>query len=340
MRSERFSGQTGVPGEERGMVSEGRGRRMNRYWLATGSAIGGLILAMGVAPAAAQSNVEGRVGRLESEMRAVQRKVFPNGGAAMVEPQISPQTAATVPAGSPATSPVTDLNNRVVALEQQMATMTGQIEQTQYRLRQIEDQFAAFKKATDARLATAPRDVDAAGVTVPSAPRAEAAEAATGRPAARGGELTAPDEAQARSPGATGVEKPSTGDAAEDAYVYGYRLYTAKKYPEAEAQFKQVVASYPKHRRASYAQNLLGRSYLDEGKPSLASIAFYDNYKKFPEGERAADSLYYLGQSLTRLNKPADACKVYGELTDVYGDKISAGMKADVAKARVTAKCK
>jgi TolA-binding protein len=143
-----------------------------------------------------------------------------------------------------------------------------------------------------------------------------------------------------RSTRAASVDKPDTGDAAEDAYTYGFRLYTAKMYPEAEAQLKQVVAIYPRHRRASFAQNLLGRSYLDEGKPSLASIAFYDNYKKFPEGERAPDSLYYLGQSLTKLNKPADACKVYGELTDVYGDKISAGMKADVAKARVAAKCK
>ncbi len=332
------------------MMIEGRGRRMNRLWLGTGCALGAMMLAAGVAPATAQSNVEGRVGRLESEMRAVQRKVFPNGNAAMVEPQISPETSVAVPAGTPATSPVTDLSNRVVALEQQMATMTGQIEQTQYRLRQIEDQFAAYKKVTDAKLAGqaagAPRDVDAAGVTVPSAPRAAAAEAASGKPVARGGGVLTPPDDAAPARGSTasgsvaGIEKPSTGDAGEDAYVYGYRLFAAKKYPEAEAQLKQVVATYPKHRRASYAQNLLGRSYLDEGKPSLASIAFYDNYKKFPEGERAPESLYYLGQSLTKLNKPADACKVYGELTDVYGDKISASMKADIAKARVTAKCK
>ena len=103
---------------------------------------------------------------------------------------------------------------------------------------------------------------------------------------------------------------------------------------------KKVVADYPKSRRASYAQNLIGRAYLDDGKPSLASIAFYDNYKKFPDGERAPDSLYYLGSALVKLDKAADACKVYGELVDVYGATISAKMKADVAKARVAAKCK
>lgn len=306
---------------------------MNRLWLGAGSA-----LVMVATPALAQSNVEGRVGKLESEMRAVQRKVFPGGGAAMVEPQISPEKTLSVPNGVPATSPVTDLSNRVVALEQQMATMTGQIEQTQYRLRQIEDQFAAYKKATDARLASPP--AAAAGDGTTAAPPSRGAVSAAGDTAPGRAADARPAAAEpTRSARTANVEKPSTGDAAEDAYTYGYRLYMAKLYPEAEAQLKQVVATYPKHRRASFAQNLLGRSYLDEGKPSLASIAFYDNYKKFPEGERAPDSLYYLGQSLTKLNKPADACKVYGELTDVYGDKISATMKADVAKARVAAKC-
>ena len=316
------------------MVIDGRGRRMNRWWVGAGSAV-----AMVASSAAAQSNVEGRVGKLESEMRAVQRKVFPNGGAAMVEPQIAPEATTAQPNGVPATSPVTDLSNRVTALEQQMATMTGQIEQTQYRLRQIEDQFTAYRKATDAKLA-APTTAQPDAVD-PSAPPSRGAVRAAGDTApGRAADARPAASDTARGTRVAAVEKPDTGDAAEDAYTYGYRLYMAKMYPEAEAQLKQVVATYPKHRRASFAQNLLGRSYLDEGKPSLASIAFYDNYKKYPEGERAPDSLYYLGQSLTKLNKPADACKVYGELTDVYGDKITATMKADVAKARVAANCK
>ena len=120
--------------------------------------------------------------------------------------------------------------------------------------------------------------------------------------------------------------KPDTGDAAEDGYTYGYRLWTAKLYPEAATALKPVADKYPKHRRASFAQNLLGRAYLDDGKPSLASLAFYDSYKKFPDGERAPDSLFYLAQALVKLKKPAaDVCKVYAELTDVYGDEALRG---------------
>lgn len=295
--------------------------------------------------ASAQSNVEGRVGKLESEMRAVQRKVFPGGAGQYLQPEITrPDTPQQI-GGVPATSAVADLTSRVTALESQMASMTDQIEQNGYKVRQLQDAFDAYKRSTDAKLkamastpalaetpASAPLTGDTAVGDAPAKPGRTPAKTPTSTAVAAAGD-TAP------SANAAKVEKPSTGDAPEDDYLYGYRLWAAKQYPQAEAQLKKVVATYPKHRRASYAQNLLGRSYLDEGKPSLASMAFYDNYKKMPDGERAPESLYYLAQALMKLNKPADACKVYGELTDVYGSKISSQMKANVEKGRTAAKC-
>lgn len=295
--------------------------------------------------ASAQSNVEGRVGKLESEMRAVQRKVFPGGAGQYLQPEITrPDTPQQI-GGVPATSAVADLTSRVTALESQMASMTDQIEQNGYKVRQLQDAFDAYKRSTDAKLkamasapalaetpASAPLTGDTAATDAPAKPGRTPAKTPTSTAVAAAGD-TAP------SANAAKVEKPSTGDAPEDDYLYGYRLWAAKQYPQAEAQLKKVVATYPKHRRASYAQNLLGRSYLDEGKPSLASMAFYDNYKKMPDGERAPESLYYLAQALMKLNKPADACKVYGELTDVYGSKISSQMKANVEKGRTAAKC-
>ena len=111
--------------------------------------------------------------------------------------------------------------------------------------------------------------------------------------------------------------------------------------PRREAQLKKVVAEYPKHRRASYAQNLLGRAYLDDGKPSLAAIAFYDNYKKMPDGERAPDSLYYLAQALMKLNKPARRLQgLWRADRRLWRRRSRAAMKADVAKGRTAAKCK
>jgi TolA-binding protein len=298
------------------------------------------MLAGTASPAVAQSGLEGRVGKLEGEMRAVQRKVFPGGAGAYLEPQVRAPQSAPEEIGTPSSSAMLDLTQRVSSLEAQIASMTGQIEQAQYRMRQLEDQFAAYKKATDARFGGGEgvSSEGAGGPIVPPAPRPAAS--APARPAVARPSGTLEAQAPGGTPDVAGIEKPSSGQPDEDEYLYGYRLWAAKRYPAAAEQLKKVVAAYPKSRRASFAQNLLGRSYLDDGKPSLASIAFYDNYKKYPDGERAPDSLYYLGQALLKLNKPADACKVYGELIDVYGDKIGQGMKDDVARARTSAKCK
>jgi TolA-binding protein len=288
-------------------------------------------------PATVQAqNVEGRVGKLESEMRAVQRKVFPGGAGQMLQPQVTAPEGVQGPGpGSPATSALADVNQRVTSLEQQMTSLTEQIEQNQNRTRQLQDAFDNYRRSNDARL----KSLETGQAPIAAGGPIESDDQSSGpsRPTTRPEAATKPSAA---TPTKVSVEKPSTGDPAEDEYMYGYRLWAAKQYPQAEAQLKKVVAEYPKSKRASYAQNLLGRAYLDEGKPSLASMAFYDNYKKMPEGERAPDSLLYLGQALTKLNKPADACKVYDELNDVYGAKMASAMKGQVAAGRSAAKCK
>ena len=43
------------------------------------------------------------------------------------------------------------------------------------------------------------------------------------------------------------IIKPETGDAGEDEYTYGFKLWEAKFYPEGEQQLKLFVTNYPKH---------------------------------------------------------------------------------------------
>ncbi|WP_404335732.1 tol-pal system YbgF family protein [Sphingomonas sp. MMS12-HWE2-04] len=320
-----------------------------RYWISAAA----LVAVMGVAGTAqAQTGaVEGRVDRLEREMRAVQRKVFPGGAGQVVEPQITPEANVTVP-GAPSGSPVADLTQRVAALEGSVQTLTGQVEQDGYRLRQIEDAFAAYKRSTDARLKAledgssrsggsgdpAIVPVDLGGGTEPARP---ATRPGRTPPPPAAAEVPAAKPTGARAQQVAAVEKPNSGDPAEDGYLYGFRLWQAKLYPEARKELEVVATKYPQHRRASYAQNLLGRTYLDANAPSLAAVAFYENYKKNPNGERAPDSLYYLAQALTKLKKPAsEVCKVYTELDQLYGGRLSAEMKAGIVEGRAAQKCK
>jgi TolA-binding protein len=307
-----------------------------------------IVLMSSVAPAMAQSDIVVlRVDKLEKEMKAVQRKVFPNG--ATLEPELGANTTPVAAAGNASGAPITDLTARVDALESQLKSMTGQVEQDGFRLKKVEDALKGYEgrlKALEvpeavsassetkevAAIAPAPKPI------VPAPKPTTLAKPAATKPVAAPTTATAKVD-PARKAAITAVEVPATGDAAEDAYTYGFRLWGAKLYPEAQTKLKEFMAKYPTHKRASFAQNLLGRAYLDEGKPALASVAFYDNYQKNPRGDRASESLYWLGVSLTRLKKPADACKVYTEFDEVYGAKTSADLKAKVAKGKTDAKC-
>ena len=288
-----------------------------------------LVLAAFAAPVAAQNvSVDVRVDRLEKEMRAVQRKVFPAG--APLEAEITrPATPAIMP-GSPSSTPVADLTARVSALESQLASVTGQVEENSFKLKQLEEAFNRYKAEQESR---------AAPVVVPpvSASSASVAPAAaSSHPAPRPAPSGASEE---RKTAVAAIERPSTGNEADDAYSYGFRLWDAKFYPEAQAQLKATVDKYGSSPIASKAANLLGRAYLDDGKPALASVAFYENYQKRPKGDRAPDSLAYLGEALIQLKKPADACKVYAELEQVYGATLSTGLRGMMDKGRARAKC-
>lgn len=303
-----------------------------------------LLLTTVATPVLAQpATVEGRVGRLEKEMRAVQRKVFPGGSEQFVEPDIRPASPATAPAGVPATGALNDLTARVDSLEQQLQAITAQSEQNGFRLKQLEDGLAKLRAETDGRFGAMAGTPAAAAGDAMDLPTTEATSPAVDVPRPfRPRPTTPPRETApppvAETPAAT-TAPASTGDPAEDAYLAGYRLWEQKDYPAAETALRAAAKKYPKHRRYSYAQNLLGRSYLDEGKPGLAAQELYANYRAMPRGERAQDSLYYLGQALVKLKKNAEACRVYDELRDVYGTTVRPDIKSRLTTARADAKC-
>ncbi|MFC4293426.1 hypothetical protein ACFOWX_13465 [Sphingorhabdus arenilitoris] len=276
---------------------------------------------------AQDANVEGRVKKLEKEMVAVQRQVFPNGAGKFFEPEIKPETA-TPNSNNSSSSAVSDLIVRVDALEAQLATLTGQVERQNNNYRLMDERL----KAVEAELkqqkaaATAPPANTAAAVPLP---------AANSTPP-----KTTTVASTARMQAVAAIEKPVTGDAFDDSYTYGYRLWEGKFYPEAQVQLADTVKKFPKHPRASFARNLLGRAWLDDKKPASAVKILYDNYKDDPRGERAPDSLYFLGVALIDLNKPVEACEAFGQLAEAYPDIASGRLSDRVASGRARAKCK
>ena len=277
-------------------------------------------------PAAAQDiGLTNRVGTLEKQMKAVQRKVFPGGDPRYFTPEIAPEAPAAAPQGVPATSPLADLTSRVDTLERQQATLTGAVEEAQNRLRLLDEAFAKYRGDTDFRLNAI--EHPAAAAPPPADPAAPVAAPAADRPVADKPARATPKPAKA-------APLP-----VEDQWRAAYALYTAKQYDQAEAAMTDFLAANPKAARASNAQYWLGRSYDAQERHAEAAKAFLDGYKNYPEGDRAPESLLWLGKSLTSLKKNKQACSALDELQSVYGPKLTSAVRAAAKTARGDAKC-
>lgn len=281
------------------------------------------IATLAVAPAAAQRrqpSPEERIGRLEKQVRQVQKQVFPKGQPADTA-GFSDDPAATQ-------SAVSDLGGRIDALERQLAELTRASEENGQRVGVMEADLAKLRADQDNRF----RALETGPATAATEP---------GAPAAEPEGVAGPDVPPAPKPTVESPARPASAalDPGERAYDEGFRLWEAKKYDQSITALRAMASSFPGHRRVSWANNLAGRALLDKGQPRAAAEALLANYRANPKGERAPDSLLYLGKALVKLGQPAQACKAYAELSDVYGSTMRPALKAMIPAARAEAKC-
>lgn len=279
---------------------------------------------------------EQRLDRLEKQVQQVQRQVFPKGRPADTA-GFSDDPAATQ-------SSVVNLDQRLDALEKQVADLVRASEDNGNRLRNLETGIGQLKTDQDQRISALEQKMsDAAAPPVAPPDAAPATAAPPSKPKA--GPSKAPPrktaEAEpAANPGGPAVEAAAAAtDPGEDAYTQGFHLWEAGQYDDAIKTLKSFVAAYPKHRRVSYANNLIGRSLMSKGQTREAANVFLANYRGNPGGDRAADSLYYLGQAAMQLGQPAQACKVYAEFDAIYGAKARADLRKQVSDAKAQANC-
>jgi TolA-binding protein len=286
---------------------------------------------MAVAQRQAPPSPEQRIDRLERQIQQMQRQLFPKGRPA--------DTAGFNDDPAASQSSVVSLAQRLDSLERQMADLVRSSEENGNRLRTVEGGLNQLKADQDQRIGAIEQRL-AAGV--PAAVPADTAPASVA-PAA-------PPPRKPATPPKTTTAAPATGgpatspdaaatDPGEDAYTAGFHQWEDGQYDQAIATLKAFTAAYPKHRRVSFANNLIGRALLDKGDARSAATALLANYRSNPGGERASDSLYYLGQALMKLGQPGQACKAYGELDAVYGAKIRPDLKKLETDAKAQAQC-
>ncbi|MDX6639402.1 MAG: hypothetical protein QOF12_413, partial [Solirubrobacteraceae bacterium] len=253
--------------------------------------------ALTLAPTGAQAqrqappSPEQRIDRLEKQLQQVQRQVFPKGRPADTA-GFSDDPAATQ-------SSVVNLDQRLNALEKQVADLVRQSEENGNRLRNLETGIGQLKSDQDQRIAALEQRMNEAATAPPvKAPEIAPVTTAPTKPKAAPPKTPPKKTAEAGPAPATGGAAAEAGatptDPGEDAYTQGFRLWEAGQYDQAIEALKAFAAAYPKHRRVSYANNLIGRSLMSKGQAREAAAIFLANYRGNPGGERAGDSLYYL----------------------------------------------
>lgn len=271
-------------------------------------------------PAMAQdSSAEARIRKMEAEIRALQRKVFPGGDGRFFEPEIAPGTAPQpATSNAPSSTAVTDILVRLDALERQLQTMTARAEEQANALSQMEQRLTALETAGNVPLAAGPAlSAPAATTAAPPAMRPPVQTATAPAPApAPATAIAAPSPA--RLAAVQAIAKPQTADAGDDEYSYGFRLWNAGFFPEARQQLTKFVEQYPNHPRISFGRNLLGRAFLDDRMPEEAARWFLKNYQANKGGDRAPDSLLYLGASMIAMKDTRKACIALAEFAETY----------------------
>lgn len=310
-----------------------------------------LVLAIAIAsPALAQGggDTEVRLRKVEAEVAALQRAVFP-GGDGRFFPQMQPGQPTRSAPGSPASAPTADLLARMDALEGQVARLTAQVEEDHNRIEKLETRLAAVESSKASTAEPSVVESNTAAMTgaatpapkpapVPTPAPAAASKPATSKPTASKPAVSA-DPSAKRLAAVRAIEKPKTDDPGDDEYSYGFRLWEAKFYPEAQQQLKLFLQKYPKHSRTSWARNLLGRAYLDDKNAHEAAGWFLQNYKTEPKGDRAPDSLLFLAESMRQLDDAKRGCVALKQFAADYPKEAAGRLKTQYDTTRAGLKC-
>jgi TolA-binding protein len=321
--------------------------RFNR-WQASRAVLASLALAGGMlalaSPAMAQ-DADARLKRVEAEVRALQRQVFPGGDGKYFAPEVvTPSNSGPAlqqPVGSPAESPMTGVLGRLDSIEAQLAQLTARSEVNENALSKLEARLQAIEERSAAPAADVAPVQPTGAIPVPNTDSAQPPAAKTAArlaPAPAASRLSGKPSA-ARLAKVQAVAKPDTGNPGDDEYSYGFRLWEAGLYPEAQQQLKLYVDRYPKDPKISYGRNLLGRAYLADKQPAAAASYFLQNYQSDPGGARAPDSLLFLAEAMMALKENVKACRALAEFGDHYPSLATGRLQDEYDKDRRQAAC-
>jgi tol-pal system protein YbgF len=243
-----------------------------------------------------------RLGQIEKQMRTLERAVYrgeaPAAGTAATAPAPG-APAQPAPAAGPGRLANAEL--RMSQIEEQLRQLTGRIEEIRHAVDTFGGRLDNLVTDVDFRL----REIEQKARSAPATSPAAAAPAGAPATADQGKDDDKPLAAR---------PSPLPAGTAMERYNYAKSLVLKLDLQGAEAAFQAFLEEHPDDRLASNAYYWLGETYYSGNRLQDAARTFLLGYQKFPDGNKAPDTLLKLGITLRKMGQKDEACATFGEL--------------------------
>lgn len=238
---------------------------------------------------------------------------------------------------------------RIGQLEEQVRTLNGRIEELGFQMLQMQEQMRQMQQDNEFRfqeLENTSGQRSDAGSLAPGIEQSTTASTTqggqtTGAPAMDLGSLKIDQNGDLIGgiiePATPGGEIASLGSA-DDLYQAGYNHMLAGDYALAEQVFGDYVAAHPDGARAADAMFWLGEAQYSQGRYQESAKTFLDAHKAYPQADKGADTLLKLGMSLAQLDNRDTACATLREVLIRYPGA-SAAVRSKVSEEQQRASC-
>lgn len=273
---------------------------------------------------------------------------------------------------SPPPVDVSSLILRIDRLEKEVRSLTGQLEQTQFELRRLQEQGGAVQSQQDARPPGRRSDMLDPSQSQPPRSALEGRPGISGplggalvetiddpnapldlmnprRPRQNGNQpgnlapgpaplgSTPPSSPIAPAASASLAPAQPVAPGPRGEYEAAIAQVRANQLDDAEANLKVFLERYPNGQLAPGAAYNLGDIYARRGRHREAAEQFLKISTEFSKSSQAPQSLLRLGQSLEKLGAKEQACAAWGEIGRKYANasaNIKAGADRDMKRVQ------